>query len=398
MLPSDYEPGDIEFWLEPPLLLSIQSDVKKIIDAGADSQVMSLISDLRRSLETSGLIKVIPSSSRPLNAYAIDSSYPTPPLELVGGVLSVLSYGYVGYLNGTYDRYMTGEVIFEDVSEFEKVITRRAQIRERELAIRLLRNKRRGRKNVDVIILDGEIPIHPLPYNLPVEGGTLSYATKLIGDLMSLANTTSTPIIGVVKRVRSRLLSIILGRCLPMNDKLIASLILNNGEYMILGKYSDILPQWVKINYSDCELRKRCKGNDCKDIKELMNNRLNEGLTNLERVFNGSAHPGLSMLKDIDVIFYKPRNGAPAVKLEIYNPSNTINIEQLVSYLESQTTDTGYPFLLDRVDEYVRLDSKILDYVRNLIIRGSKDLNSALLTMLQLTNPQKAYLVKRLEA
>ncbi|WP_243665439.1 hypothetical protein [Vulcanisaeta sp. JCM 16159] len=46
----------------------------------------------------------------------------------------------------------------------------------------------------------------------------------------------------------------------------------------------------------------------------------------------------------------------------------------------------------------MRLDPKILDYVRNLIIKGSKDLNPALLTMLQLTNPQKAYLVRRLEA
>jgi len=69
-----------------------------------------------------------------------------------------------------------------------------------------------------------------------------------------------------------------------------------------------------------------------------------------------------------------------------------------VAYLESQTTDTGYPFLLDRVDEYVRLNPSILDYVRNLIIKDSKEANTALLTMLQLTNPQKAYLVRRLEA
>ncbi len=183
-----------------------------------------------------------------------------------------------------------------------------------------------------------------------------------------------------------------------MNDKLIASLVLNNGEYMVLGSYGDILPQWIKVNYSDCELRKRCKGTNCNDVRDLMSRRLSEGLANLEGVFSGSKHPGLRMLRDIYVVFYKPRNGAPAVKLEVFNPNDRVSIEELVAYLESQTTDTGYPFLLDRVDEYVRLDPKILDYVRNLIIKGSKDLNPALLTMLQLTNPQKAYLVRRLEA
>ncbi len=398
MLPSDYGPGDIEFWIEPPLLLSIQSDVKRMLEEGVDSQVLALVRELRRVIEDKGLIKVIGSSSRALNAYAIDSSYPTPPLELIGGVMTVLSYGYVGYLNGSYDRYMTGEVVFEDVNEFERVITRRAQVRERELAIKLLRDKAKGRREIDLVILDGEIPIHPLPYNLPVEGGVLSRAANVIGDLLGLAMRTETPIIGVVKRVRSRLLSVITNECLPMNDKLIASLVLNNGEYMVLGSYGDVLPQWVRINYSDCELRKRCRDGRCADIKDLMNRRLNEGLVNLEKVFSGSTNPDLRMLRDVYVVFYKPRNGAPAVKLEIFNPGSRLSIEELVAYLESQTTDTGYPFLLDRVDEYVRLDPKVLDYVRNLIIKGSKDLNPALLTMLQLTNPQKAYLVRRLEA
>ncbi len=190
MLPSDYGPGDIEFWIEPPLLLSIQSDVKRMLDEGVDSQILTLIRGLRKIIEDKGLIRNISSSAKAFNAYAIDSSYPAPPLELIGGVMTVLSYGYVGYLNGSYDRYMTGEVVFEDVGEFERVITRRAQVRERELAIKLLRNKARGRKEVDLIILDGEIPIHPLPYNLPVEGGVLARVTNVIGDLMDLAVRT----------------------------------------------------------------------------------------------------------------------------------------------------------------------------------------------------------------
>nr|KJR72703.1 MAG: single-stranded DNA endonuclease [Vulcanisaeta sp. AZ3] len=398
MLPGNYEPEDIEFWLEPPLLLSIQSDVHELLKKGIDAKAMEVVSELRKALESRNLIKTIPTTSKPINAYAIDSSYPTPPLELVGGILTVLTVGYVGYLNGSYDKFVTGEVVFEDVGEFEHVITRRTQVRERELAIKLLKEKAGGKKGIDLVILDGEIPIHPLPYNLPASGGVLVHVAKVLNNLLTLSVKTSTPIVGVVKRVRSKFLSILLGKCLEVNDKLLASLVLNNGEYFVLGSYSDILPQWVRINYEDCELKRNCEGKDCEGIKALMSKRLREGLENLDRVFNGVGYEGLRWLKDVQVVFYRPRNGAPAVKLEVLNPGGVLSIEDVVAYLESQTTDTGYPFLLDRVDEYVRVDARILDYVRNLMINGSKDLNAALMTMLQLTNPQKAYLVKRLEA
>ncbi|WP_069806877.1 DNA double-strand break repair nuclease NurA [Vulcanisaeta thermophila] len=397
MLPSDLSPGDIEFWLEPPVLLALQSGVRELIERGVDKEAASLAVELRDKL--GGMIREVGPSPKPLNAYAIDSSYPTPPLELIGGVLTVLSYGYVGYLNGSYDRYVTGELFFEDVGEFERAITRRAQLRERELGVRLLRERSRG-KAIDLIILDGEITIHPLPYNLPIEGGLLAPVGKVINEFLALAQSTGVPIVGVVKRVRSRLLSVFTGKCLPVNDKLMMSLILKPGEYVVLGRHGDLLPRWLEINYNDCELRKHCRGGDCPEVRALMRRRLEEGLENLGRVFTGDDGRlrGISLVKDITTVFYRPRNGAPAVKLEVLNPGGALGIEDLVSYLESQTTDTGYPFLLDRVDEYVRLNPSILDYVRSMVLRESTELSEALVTMLQLTNPQKAYLVRRLEA
>ncbi len=394
-------PGDIEFWIEPPMLLSIYADTHEIIKRIRASEVVKTAEELREFLNKQGLIRRIPERDVKFDCYAIDSSYAMPPLELTGGVLTVLSYGYVGFIGGKYDRYVRGEVVLEDTVDFEKAISRRAQIVERKLAIRLLRDKACGRRKFDILVLDGEIPIHPLPYNLPVEGGVLEEGAYVVNDLLRLAEETGTILTGVVKRVRSRYLSVFRGSCTPANDKLLMSLILRQGEYVDIGTFRDLLPKWIEVNYSDCELRRRCKeGKDCKAIIERMRRRLEEGLKNVDRVLNSPPErlKWISKLGDIHVVFYKPRECRTAVKLEVYIPEkSTFTIEDVISFLEARTGSTGYPFLLDRVDEYVRVDSRILDYVRSLILKEVREWEEVYDLFLQLTNPQKAYLYRRLE-
>jgi len=390
MIPQEHGPDTMEFWLEPPLLIALQSDVAEFLEELNKGETMSAVAELRNRLTKAK----IPTMSHPLNIYAIDSSYPSPPLELVGGVLTVLSYGYVGYVNGVFDKYINGELILEDSSDFEKSISRRAQVRERELAIRLLVNKQRGKVPLDLLVIDGEIPMHPLPYNLPAEGGVLNHVGRVLDELLAMARRTRTTLVGIVKRVRSRYLSVVLGRCLPMNDKLAMSLALDGGEYYVLGTYGDVLPRWLEINYNDCELRRRCRG-ECPEVKSRMRERLEEGLKNLEKVLNSTQYPGLSELRNVKIAYYRPRNGASAVKIEVLE--GNVGLEDTIAYLESQTTDTGYPFLLDRVDEYVRVDPRMLDYVRTLMIRNS-GVNDVVMRMLEFTNPQKSYLFKRMDA
>ena len=275
MIPTQLKPTEIDFWIEPPLLTAIHEQAVKIARDVNSKFIENYVNEVKEALKSR--VKKIDESKIPrLNVYAIDSSYIVPPLELVGGVLTVISYGYVGYVNGIYDRYVTGEIFFEDIHEFEKALTRRTGILERELAIKLLRDKIEGRKSFDLLIIDGELLLHPLPYNLPVDDGVLRKGLDVIVELIRLAKRSKTTLVGVVKRVRSRLLSTFIGKCTPVNDKVMLSLILNRGEYVVLGTFGEILPKWIEINYTQCEIEKRCKGRKvkCEDVIERMKQRL----------------------------------------------------------------------------------------------------------------------------
>ncbi len=386
----------IDLWVDPPLLNALFEDARSIANKLNLTSVMSEINDLKAKI--SSRVKPIPNvSGSRYFTYAIDSSFPPSPLELVGGVLTVIAYGYVGQVGGKSDRYVTGDIIYEDTSEINRSIEISSKIREREMVIRLLKDKLQGRRNIDLIILDGEIYIHPLPYNLPAYEGVRRKVEDVLERMLNLAEKSRTTVVGVVKRVRSRYLSVYAGHCLPINDKLTASLILNKGEYISLGSYGSLLPQWLQVNYMDCEIKKGMS-------REEAERRLNEGIENLKRVFNGDGGrlSGIPKIADIELIFYKAPITTVATKLEVLDLGG-IGVSNIVGYLSSQTTSTGYPYLLDLVDTYVRVDSRLLDYVKTLLTRyaGSSvsddNVRELINTLLQLTNPQKAYLYRQME-
>ncbi len=389
----------LDLWIEAPLLEAITSDVRRIVGGDRYKHSNEVASHIRAKAD----VRHIRSPRNGHNAYAVDSSYGSPPMELVAGIMTVLAYGYVGNVDGLYDKWLTGEVVLEDTSNFERAISRRAAIREREIAIRLLNKKLEGRASFDMLILDGEIPIHPLPYNLAVERGKYSDVNRLMDRMVRLAKRTETTIVGIVKRVRSRLLSVLHGGCLPANDKIFASLILDGGEYMVLGTFRDVLPRWLRINYSMCDMPDKAdKILECAEKGELASssdpitrqcNRIVEGLRNLEKVFTTDQYPGVSELGDAAIAFYKSHGNMLATKAEILDLGG-LGIDEVIAYLDSTTSPvTGYPILLDIVDNYVRVDQNVLGYVATLMIREATAIDDkTLITMLQLTNAQKGYL------
>jgi len=393
-----FNEGDftIDLWIDPPLLNALFEGARGIAGKLNLTSVMSEVNELRSRV--SDRINTIPNvSGGRYFTYAIDSSFPPSPLELVGGVLTVVAYGYVGQVGGRTDRYVTGDVLYEDSSDLNKSIEVLSKIREREMAARLLRDKLKGRRSMDMIILDGEIYVHPLPYNLPAHEGVRRRVEDVLEVMLNLAERTRTTIVGVVKRVRSRYLSIYVNHCLSVNDKLIASLLLNKGEYIDLGNYGEILPKWIQVNYMDCEVKRGMS-------KDEAERRLNEGLENLKRVFNGDGGRlrGIPKVADTRLVFYKAPVTAVATKLEILDLGG-LGIPNIVGYLSSQTTNTGYPYLLDLVDTYVRVDSRLLDYVKTLLTKYAglnvedNRVKELVNTLLQLTNPQKAYLYRQME-
>ncbi|MEZ0319596.1 MAG: nuclease, partial [Pyrobaculum sp.] len=104
---------DLDYWLEPDLLVALKYDVKKYIEKIAKME--QIIQELKLLRDAVDVKKI--GQPKIYNAYAVDSSYASPPLELVGGVFTIVAYGYVGLVDGVQDKFVTGSIYFNDRRE-----------------------------------------------------------------------------------------------------------------------------------------------------------------------------------------------------------------------------------------------------------------------------------------
>jgi hypothetical protein len=329
--------------LNHPLIAKI---VKKI-DSIAESFSKNAEDLLSLREKISNKIKKIKEGKR-LRAVAIDSSFSYPPLEVVSGNLFLISYGYYSNFSS---RDVFGDVVLLDKSEeFIKLI---CTALERKLAISLLEKKEQGKLEFDAIILDGPInnfTASPF-YFYPEE------SMELIQNLLSLAKTTNTLLIGFIKRVKSKFLSYLLGLEKPMGDKILAGSILERGEYISLGKYGDILQDYGKY---------------------------------LERVKNiiiKKNYEKVKHYKDVEVAILKTNT---PVKVEVFG-----DLEEGLKFLMHQTSmgRLDFPVLLDKVDELVRVSTKDTYYAYTLLFKKLN--NTKIIELFKLANPQKLYLFRK---
>jgi NurA domain. len=379
----------LDYWIEPDLIVAIRHEVERHVEKILRlRRVVEELSSLREKVE----IKQI-ATPRNFNVYAVDSSYGSPPLELVGGVFTVVAYGYVGLSNGLQDKFVTGALFFSDTRETD--VSRFAALLEKRMATRLLEAKMRGEKKMDMLILDGEIALHPLPFNLAVRGGKYEDVNKVINAMLKAAVASKTTIVGVAKRVRSRYMSTIAGRCLPINDKIVASTFLKPGEYFSLGKLRELLPNYVKIHYADCEggaerdAILRCYRGEAARLSakgERLCGRLKEFDSNFKQVLESSQYPYLRLLGDIEVVFYMPHGHRTAVRVEVLDLGG-LGVDNIVSFLASTTSSiTGYPQVLDAVDQYVRVSPEFVEAVLTALLSKTP---GTLTHLLWPTNMQK---------
>lgn len=363
---------DIEYWLEPDLLNAVRFDVEKNAEKLARlSELARRISAIREKVD----VKPLRRPEGEHLVYAIDSSYGSPPLELIGGVFTVVAYGYVGRTRQGVDKFLGGALYFEDRDEQD--VSRFAALLERRLAARLLRKKAKGVKEFDMLLLDGEIALHPLPFNLAVPGGKYEEVNKVVDSVLAAAESAGVTLVGLAKRVRSRYLSVLHGGCLPVNDRAAASLALKPGEYMILGKLKDVLPRWAEIHYAECEggrlkdeVLACAKGGHMPSSAKAAKlcNRIREFGENFAAVLSSEAYPHLRLLGETMVAYYMPPGAQTAVRVEILALGP--DVEETISFLAATSSPvTGYPQILDEVDRYVRVTPEFVDAVLMMLIR-----------------------------
>ena len=213
--------------------------VKKIAKNELKEKIGEIVKasrEIRKNLK----IKTIGESSRNFSCIGIDSTWTTPHLELLYGDCALIISGCLG--NGI--REVRAEPVVYAGDDFSSFVWRRSVELERELAIEILE-----KFEVDLLIFDGNIFSFPMVYARDwKEWASVADAMRF---LINLAEKKGVSLVGVVKRARSKYFSYLLGRETPVNDKLLASIILKSGEYVSLGKFGDFLPNYLRIAHED---------------------------------------------------------------------------------------------------------------------------------------------------
>jgi hypothetical protein len=312
-----------------------------------------------------------------LCVYAVDSGFTVPPIEIAGGYVWIIQVAEIvmgnscggpprvrAYVEHHPDRDLAGV---------------EAKVYEREALLKGLEAKRRGELGFDIAIVDGEVLTrYGEEVEAEVSGDALEImkkATDYTVKALKIAWETGTPVVGVLKRSYSGDIKFSHGFFdLGFNDRAIASIILNHGEYLVLGSYG--------------EIRER--------IIQRLREKLRDGVPHpraaararwIEKILNSYRQHA----ERVKVVFYKPMLSTVklAVKTEVAEAGGW-SVEKVVSALSKITGSTGFPTPLDYVDALASVRQDIKRLVYELLYSKLYQRNKELATLLSsLVNPQK---------
>ncbi|KSW11451.1 hypothetical protein CF15_00925 [Pyrodictium occultum] len=322
--------------------------------------------------------------AQPEPGVAIDSTFPIDGgVELVGGRLIAVVAGYVSFgglaARGVRRHDVYAQARFVDTEDTQRILPLYAKLVEKAVAHRVLGYVEDGSMNARVILFDGELVPYPLLFKSQKTVARSRLLVRLdeqVARLLERARSLRLTLVGVVKRSYSRLLGARLGRRLSINDKALMSLLLSRGEYLVAGQFQEILPRYAEIVAAE-------KGLDPGKYRSIVEERL--GLR--------------SEYGRVTVAFYKPslpRPGLQAVRVEVLDYGG-LGLKKLLSMLNTLTNPaTGLPYPIDLVDEYTRLESRMLELLRRRIISHLAEMleevgGTRALVLLSHTNPEKRY-------
>ncbi|ABN69690.1 hypothetical protein Smar_0583 [Staphylothermus marinus F1] len=333
-------------------------------------------------------IEILSSDVKPC-CLALDTSFTSPPLELTGGKLLVITRSHLFYgcrsLGGEEKTGTVGYVRF--IQGDEKIGTPYSKIVEREFIREVLVKKKNGLLDLDIVLLDGEL-FPRIPPGYVGKRNSESVIIKaynrildLTQQILELAEETNTVIVGVIKRVYGMDLQVVLDNpMIKVNDKAFSTFILNSGEWIDIGSYTSIL------NYLNKYIEKHRANLEPRRIRSLIERR--EWIT---RVINAAP-----TTKNVRVATYKaihPTYFMIATKIEAY-PTRKTSLDNIVSYLSYITGNNGVPDPIDKVDTMSMIKKELLYIVQQQLYTEltNKTKNPLLaLSLAGLTNPEKMF-------
>ncbi len=370
---------------------NISREVEKIIKSFNINDLLKKRDYIRHRLIENKLLRKIPKYTGYTPCLlALDTGFTSPPLELTGGRLIVIIRSHIFQncrLHSSYNKSdKVGFIKFTDKTEF--IATPLSKIYEREFIRNVLKDKVNGKIDVDVIVLDGELfPRTPPGYRARSTRGDsvimrmYDKIVHLTDEILELADKTDTALIGIVKRSYGRDIMIrLMEKSLTINDKALATFILEPMEWISLGTYGDIsrsLKEYMN-KYRDVIPKRQLRS-------------LRERQYWIEAVIEKSVQA-----INIRVGLYKASNPtffSIATKIEFWS-SNYLFDERLISYISSITGINGVPHPIDLVDAMSIVKPDLLHIIQQQLfselVKSIKDRELAL-SIAGITNPEKMY-------
>ncbi|NPA96280.1 MAG: DNA double-strand break repair nuclease NurA [Crenarchaeota archaeon] len=391
----DEELETLEEQPSPELTLVLSKLARKAVEK-LEELVVAPISSNRDSIRRAlGVKRLDVEGHEFASILAIDSTWSSPPLELVWGALSVIVVGYVVATPGSGFHgisYAALSMFAEGPSG--RSIELRSKILEFATVIRTVR-KYSG--VVDAVLVDGPLLIAPrsryvytpaetrefVEDSRRVSGPRLAaYVSRALIEAAKACRALGIPMVGVVKRVGSKFLAPVLrdagledvARAVEFsNDKALASLVLEPGEYIELGSMLDVLSSY--LSYLGREKTLRALEDACSGSSGVYGKELCE------------------VLRDTAVVMYRARGEAvhpQATRLDIYPASSAAEV---LRYAMIESSHNSVPVPIDIVDRLVRIESASIKRFHDMLLASASNYDT--LALLGLTNPQKSYLFKK---
>ncbi|MEM3989808.1 MAG: DNA double-strand break repair nuclease NurA [Desulfurococcaceae archaeon] len=384
-----FEPGSVELEEEPvPLIVlrGVEKEAARIASSLNVSRVIAERERIRTMLYSLGLLGEVNSySGRSPCVLAIDTSFTSPPLELVGGRLLLIVRSYViqgcKCLKELQSSSSEGFIRFSDAAEYIAPIY--SKIYERKFVKEVLELKKAGEAQVDLVLIDGELfPRTPPGFESNAKSSVMKLYAKLVDltqEVLELACETDTAIVGIVKRSYGRDVAVrLLDPQIRVNDKALASYILKPGEFVDLGSYGDIA--FYLWRFMDA-FKEYLSYIDLRTYSE----RLSWILGVIESCSSCSSI-GLSIYRARVPTYFMV-----STKIE-YWVNSEFNYNKLLSYLSSVTGMNGVPHQLDVVDSMSMISRNTLYLVQQQLFkelsRITGDVEIAM-SIAGLTNPEK---------
>ncbi len=198
-----YEAESVESFLNsiPRLAKAMKSRIEKVRERVSD------------------YLTVLEPSSKPLRIAAIDSAFPTTPLEMLGFSVAPIAAVAVWGLGRVEDRKVERRILYSfDETVDSESIALRARLLERKLMAFTIA------KGVELLAVDGELLVGGKGF----EEAAYRLSLKVLEEALARGITVA----GVVKRSRASYLASRLG--INVSDKALAALILKPCEALIL--------------------------------------------------------------------------------------------------------------------------------------------------------------------